>query len=112
MTNKVRRDSPAPTPADAPEGPALYFQTRGTASIEDRSTPWPSRRYLATLVNDWDGWILTPRLGRGSHGPFSSAETAFIWWLQHRDTLPPPRRVWRNGDPWEHQDPGEPLPGA
>jgi len=54
-------------------------------------------------------WILTPRLGDGSHGPLSSAEDAYVWWLQHRDALPPPQRVWRNGDPWEPQDPGEPL---
>jgi hypothetical protein len=104
MTNKVRRDAPALAPAGAAQGPALYFMTRGTATIEDRSTSWPSRRYLATLVNDWDGWILTPRLGDGSHGPFSSAEDAFSWWLQHRDALPPPRRVWRNGDPWEPRE--------
>jgi hypothetical protein len=105
MTNKVRRDCPAPTPAHTLAGPALYFITRGTARIEDRSTSWPSRRYHATLVRDVDGWILTPRAGEGSHGPFSSAEAALLWWLQHRDALPPPRRVWRNGDPWEPQDP-------
>jgi hypothetical protein len=112
MTNKVRRDSPAPTPPSAPQGPALYRTSPGGASIEDRSTAWPSRRHLATLVHDWDGWILTPRRGDGSHGPFSSAEVAFAWWLQHRDAMPPPRRVWRHGDPWEPQDPGEPLPGS
>jgi hypothetical protein len=54
MTNKVRRDSPAPSRDGNPEGPALYFITRGTGRIEDRSTSWPSRRYLATLVHDWD----------------------------------------------------------
>jgi hypothetical protein len=112
MTNKVRRDSPAPLPDGTPEGPALYFITRHTARIEDTSTSWPSRRYLATLVNDWDGWILTPRLGGGSYGPFRNAEDAFAWWLQHRDALAPPRRVWRNGDPWESQDLGEPLSGS
>jgi hypothetical protein len=111
MTNKVRRDSLAPTPDGVPAGPALYFITRGTARIEHRSTSWPSRRYLATLVNDWDGWVVTPRLGHGSHGPFISAETAFMWWLQHRHALPAPRRVWRNGDPWEPEDRGEQLPG-
>jgi hypothetical protein len=105
MTNKVRRDSPTSPPTDDPAEPALYLKTRGTASIEDRSTAWPSRRYLATLVHEWDGWILTSRLGVGSHGPFSSAEAAFAWWLQHRDALPPPRRVWRNGDPWEPREP-------
>jgi hypothetical protein len=112
MTNKVRRDSPAPSPDGTPEGPALYFTTRGTARIEDRSTSWPDRRYLANLVLDWDGWILNPRLSDGSHGPFSSAEAAFVWWLQHRHALPPPRHVWRYGDPWEPEDPGVPLPGS
>jgi hypothetical protein len=106
MTNKVRRDATAQASADTPEGPALHFITRGTARIEDRSTSWPSRRYVATLVLDWDGWVLTPRLGDGSHGPFSSAEAAFLWWRQHRDALPPPRRVWRNGDAWEPQETG------
>jgi hypothetical protein len=91
MTNKVRRDALATTPAVAPAGPVLYFTTRGTASIEDRSTSWPSRRHLATLVYDWDGWILTPRLGDGSHGPFSSSEAAFAWWSHQRDALPPSR---------------------
>jgi hypothetical protein len=104
MTNKVRRDCPGPTPAHTPAGPALYFITRGTARIEDRSTSWPSRRYLVNLILDTDGWILTPRLGDGSQGPFSSAEAAFVWWRQHRDALPPPRRLWRNGDSWEPQD--------
>jgi len=104
MTNKVRCDSSASTPAAAPQGPALYRTSPGGASIEDRSIAWPSRRYLATLVLDWDGWILTPRLGDGAHGPFSSAEAAYVWWLQHRDALPAPRRVWRNGDEWEPRD--------
>jgi hypothetical protein len=104
MTNKVRRDSSASTPPAAPHGPALYRTSPGGASIEDRSTAWPSRRHLATLVLDWDGWILTPRLGEGSHGPFSSPEDAYVWWLQHRGALPPPRREWRNGDPWEPRD--------
>jgi hypothetical protein len=112
MTNKVRRNSAAPTPSDAPRGPALYCITRGTARIEDRSTSWPSRRYLANLILDWDGWILTPRLGGGPHGPFSSAEAAYVWWLQHRGALPAPQRVWRHGDPWEPRDPDEPLTGA
>jgi hypothetical protein len=104
MTNKAHRDSAATTPLKTPEGAALYRTSPGGARIEDRSTSWPSRRYLASLVLDWDGWILTPRNGDGSHGPFSSAEAAFAWWLQHRDALPPPRRVWRNGDPWEPQE--------
>ncbi|MDA3806223.1 hypothetical protein PED38_15595 [Clavibacter sp. CT19] len=104
MTNKVCRDSPDTTPRTDPDGPALYRTSPGGASIQDRSTGWPSRRYLATLVLDWDGWILTPRLGDGSNGPCSSAEAAFAWWLQHRDALPPPRRVWRNGYPWGLRD--------
>jgi hypothetical protein len=104
MTNKVRRDSPAPSPPPAPQWPELYRTSPGGASIEDRSTSWPSRRHLATMVLEWDGWILTPRLGEGSHGPFTSADAAFAWWLQRRHALPPPRRVWRNGDPWEPRD--------
>jgi hypothetical protein len=95
MTNKVRRDSHIPTSADTPVGPALYLVSRGTARIEDRSTSWPSRRYLASLVLDWDGWILTPRLGDGSHGPFSSAEAAFAWWADHHAAMP--ASTWR---PW------------
>ena len=104
MTNKVRRDYPAPTPPATPQGPALYRTSSGGASIEDRSTEWPSRRYLASLVLDWDGWIITPRQGEGSHGPFGSAEAAYAWWLDHRGNLPPPRSVWRNGDPWEPRE--------
>lgn len=101
MTNKVRRELPTPTSPGSLVGPALYRTSPGGASIEDRSTTWPSRRHLATLVLDWDGWILTLRLGDGSHGPFSSAEDAFEWWLRRRDALPSPRQVWRNGDAWE-----------
>jgi hypothetical protein len=77
MTNKVRRDAPAPTPEGTPVGPAFYFTTRGTARIEDRSTSWPSRRYLATLVLEWDGWVLSVNTPPSSRGPFPSAEAAF-----------------------------------
>jgi hypothetical protein len=109
MTNKVRRDLPAPTPPGESIGPALYRTWPGGASIEDRSTIWPSHRYVATLLHDWDGWIRTPRVGDGSYGPFSSAEDAFARWLAHRDAMPLPRKVWRNGDYWEPQDPNLPA---
>jgi hypothetical protein len=70
-------------------GPALYMATRGTASIRDDAQPLRSKRYLATLVLQAEGWILHDNATMTRHGPFPRPEAAFEWWLEHRAALPP-----------------------
>jgi hypothetical protein len=78
-------------------GAQLHMATRGTASIRDDSQPLRSKRYLATMTLQAEGWILDVNAG-GTFGPFSFAEEAFEWWVDHRDALPPSTwRPWRTG---------------
>ncbi|PPF56105.1 hypothetical protein C5B94_04065 [Clavibacter michiganensis] len=80
-----------------PAGPQLYMATRGTASIRDDSQPLRSKRYIATMTLQAEGWILDVNAG-GTFGPFSFAEEAFEWWVDHRDALPESTwRPWRTG---------------
>jgi hypothetical protein len=101
VTNKVRAASlglhvDEPVPA----GPVLYMLTLGTGSIQDLGQPLTSKRYIATLVRDVDGWILYVNTPQSVHGPFPSAAATFEWCLQHRHALPPSRKVPRSGGSW------------
>jgi hypothetical protein len=101
VTNKVQ---PGSLRLSMPElerrGPELIMLTLGTGSIQDVAQPLASKRYLATLVRDWDGWVLSVNTPPSSHGPFPSAEAAFEWWLEHRHALPPSRQIPRAGGSW------------
>jgi hypothetical protein len=99
VTNKVHSaalglhvDEPAPT------GPALYMATRGTASIRDDTQRLRSKRYLATLTLQAQGWILSVNTPGSEHGPFPTPEAAFAWWAEHRDAMP--ESTWT---PWRRE---------
>jgi hypothetical protein len=111
VSNKVRPGDLGLGGDDTPPaGPHLYMLTLGSGSIQDVGQPLASKRYLATLVHDWDGWILSVNTPPSSHGPFPTAEDAFAWWLEHRHNLPPGRTPpgthsdWPPGSPWDIDD--------
>jgi hypothetical protein len=89
MTNKVRPGALA-LAVDEPAavGAQLYMTTRGTAAIRDDAQPLRSKRYLATVVLQAEGWILSVNTPPSTHGPFASADAAFTWWAEHRRAMP------------------------
>ena len=114
MTNKVRAgalglavDEPAAV------GAQLYMVTRGTAAIRDDSQPLRSKRYIATMTLQAEGWILAVNAG-GLFGPFPSPETAFMWWADHRHAMPASawtswrREAWPPGIEEDWAEHGEP----
>jgi hypothetical protein len=83
-----------------PRGLVLCTLTLGNASIEDVAQTLASKRYIATLVRDVDGWILYVNTPQSSHAPFVSAEATFSWWPERRHALPSSRKVARSREPW------------
>jgi hypothetical protein len=101
MTNKVRPSTLGlRVPEQEHNGPELIMLTAGAGSIQDVTQPLASKRYIATLVLDAEGWILNVIAPPSSHGPFASAGATFEWWLAHRHALPASRVVPRSGGSW------------
>jgi hypothetical protein len=80
-------------------GLVLRFTTPGLAAIQDEGQTLPSRRNLATIVHDFQGWTLTVH-GRGAYGPFGSAEEGARWYAANRAALPEPARPRLLSDDW------------
>jgi hypothetical protein len=98
VSNKVRPGILGPGDDPAPEGPALYRTSPGGCAIRDDAQPLRSKRYLATMVLQAEGWILSVNTPPSSHGPFASPEAAFSWWLERRDAMP--ESTWT---PWRRE---------
>lgn len=64
------------------------MSTPGTAGIRDETQTLRSKRYLATMTLQAEGWILSVNTPTSLHGPFDSPEAAFAWWAERRTAMP------------------------
>jgi hypothetical protein len=98
VSNKVRPGVLGANDERPNEGPVLHMTTRGTAAIRDDAQPLRSKRYLATMTLQAEGWILSVNTPPSSHGPFASPDVAFAWWSEHQNAIP--ASTWA---PWRRE---------
>jgi hypothetical protein len=98
VSNKVRPGVLGAGDERPDEGPALHMTTRGTAAIRDDAQPLRSKRFLATMTLQAEGWILSVNTPPSSHGPFASPDDAFTWWAANRHAMP--SSTWA---PWRRE---------
>jgi hypothetical protein len=98
VSNKVRPGVLGAGDEQPESGPALYLTSPGGAAIRDDAQPLRSKRYLATMVLQAEGWILSVNTPPSTHGPFLSPGAAFAWWGEHRHAIP-----GSTGTPWRRE---------